>query len=223
MLILGLLLIIAALVVFGYMFLGTNDLDAMDIDLGIFTVQLTPLHLYLLGAATLIVLVLGLLALAAGMRAARRRRREVKELRKAVRDGGPEHDRRDERAADRRDDAELDDDRRRADRNYDDDRGRADRTYDDGPADRPAERHDPAAAPVDDPHRTDSTPYEREVAGDSPSVGGTRTDDRGIAIPSDYTPTGSRDTAAAGHNTTSRGDENTLPDGTPRHPDDDRR
>lgn len=200
MLILGILLIIAALVVFGYMFLGTNDLDAMDIDLGIFTVQLTPLHLYLLGAATLIVLVLGLLALAAGMRAARRRRREVKELRKAVRDGGPEHDRRDERAADRRDDAELDD----------------------GPTDRPAERHDPVAPPVDDPHRTASTPYEREVAGDSGSVGGTRTDDRGIAIPSDYHSTGSRDTAT-GHDTTPSGDDNALPDGTPRHPDDDRR
>src|SRR5690606_21721062 len=155
MLILGLLLIIAALVVFGYMFLGTNGLDAMDIDLGIFTVQLTPLHLYLLGAATLIVLALGLLALAAGMRAARRRRREVKELRKAVQDGGPEYDRRDERAADRRDD-------RRDDADHDDDRRRADRTYDEGPADRPAERHDPVAPPVDHPHRTDSDPYERE-------------------------------------------------------------
>lgn len=87
MLILGILLIIVALVVFGYMFFGTSDLPAMDIDLGIFTVQLTPLHLYLLGAATLAVLALGLLTLFAGLRASRRRRHEVKELRKAVRDG----------------------------------------------------------------------------------------------------------------------------------------
>lgn len=94
MLILGLLLIVVAGVVFGYMFLGTNDLGPLDIDLGVFTVQLTPLHLYLLGAATLVVLALGLMALAAGMRASRRRRHEVKELRKAVRDGGTDHGRR---------------------------------------------------------------------------------------------------------------------------------
>lgn len=87
MLILGILLIAVALVVFGYMFLGTRDLQAMDIDLGVFTVELTPLHLYLLGAATLVVLTLGLLLLAAGLRASRRRRHEVKELRKAVHDG----------------------------------------------------------------------------------------------------------------------------------------
>ncbi len=88
MLILGLLLIVVAAVVFGYMFFGTSDLEPLDIDLGVFTVQLTPLHLYLLGAATLVVLALGLVALAAGLRASRRRRHEVKELRKAVRDGG---------------------------------------------------------------------------------------------------------------------------------------
>lgn len=84
MLILGLLLIIVALVVFGYLFFGTSDLEPLDIDLGVFTVELTPLHLFLLGAATLVVLVLGLLLLTLGLRAQRRRRREVKELRKVV-------------------------------------------------------------------------------------------------------------------------------------------
>lgn len=87
MLILGLLLAAAALVVFGYMLFGTQDLDPLQIDLGVFTVELTPMHLYLLGAATLVVLVLGLLFLTLGLRAQRRRRREVKELRAAVRDG----------------------------------------------------------------------------------------------------------------------------------------
>lgn len=87
MLILGLLLAVAALVVFGFMYFGTSDLNPLQIDLGIVTVELTPLHLYLLGAATLVVLVLGLFFLTLGLRASRRRRREVKELRAAVQDG----------------------------------------------------------------------------------------------------------------------------------------
>ncbi|WP_162802170.1 hypothetical protein [Ornithinimicrobium murale] len=87
MLILGLLLTAAALIVFGYMLFGTQDLDPLRIDLGVFAVELTPMHLYLLGAATLVVLVLGLFVLTLGLRAQRRRRREVKELRAAVRDG----------------------------------------------------------------------------------------------------------------------------------------
>lgn len=87
MLILGLLLMAVALVVFGYLLFGTQDLDPLQIDLGVFTVHLTPMHLYLLGAATLVVLVLGLLFLTLGLRAQRRRRREVKELRAAVREG----------------------------------------------------------------------------------------------------------------------------------------
>lgn len=95
MLILGILLIVVALVVFGYMLLGTRDLDALQIDLGAFNVELTPLLLFLVGAATLAVLALGLLALAAGLRASRRRRQEVKDLRKAVRSGGADYDRRD--------------------------------------------------------------------------------------------------------------------------------
>lgn len=87
MLILGLLLAAAALVVFGYMLFGTRDLDPLQIDLGVFAVKLTPMHLYLLGAATLVVLVLGLFFLTLGLRAQRRRRREVKELRAAVHQG----------------------------------------------------------------------------------------------------------------------------------------
>lgn len=90
MLILGLLLIVVALVVFGYLFLGTRDLEPLQIDLSVFTVELTPLHLFLLGAGTLVVLVLGLLFLTLGLRASRRRRHEVKELRKAVQ-GTPDH------------------------------------------------------------------------------------------------------------------------------------
>jgi hypothetical protein len=218
MLILGVLLIIAALVIFGYMLFGTMDLDPMDIDLGIFTVQLTPLHLFLLGAATLAVLALGLLALAAGMRAARRRRREVKDLRAAVRDGGGDYDRdrdRDARTAERADDR-----REEKSRSYDD--RAADETYDD----RRAERHETGSTPVVEPPR-DRTVYERDVPGDHTTGDHTtgepaRKDEPGIAIPSDY----SRDAPRRGDGTdpdrSGRGEGHTLSDGTPGRTDDDR-
>lgn len=179
MLILGLLLIAAALVVFGYMFFGTSDLPSLDIDLGVFTVQLTPLHLYLLGAATLVVLALGLLALAAGMKAARRRRQEVKELRKAVRDGGTDYDqrggRREERTppvTDRRDVTDWNADREVSTR---DDFGRSDSTD---------ARVGESAGGID------PTPYEREVPSGypaaQPSTDGQADGNPDIRIPSDY-------------------------------------
>lgn len=186
MLILGLLLIAAALVVFGYMFFGTSDLPSLDIDLGVFTVQLTPLHLYLLGAATLVVLALGLLALAAGMKAARRRRQEVKELRKAVRDSGTDYDqrggRREERTppvADRRDGTDWDADRN-ADRDIStrDGFGRSDST------DSTDARVGESAGGID------PTPYEREVPSGSPaaqpSTDAQADGNPDIRIPSDY-------------------------------------
>lgn len=94
MLVLGILLIVLALIVFGFMYFGTMDLPSMEIDLGIITVQLTPLGLYIAGAVTLIVLAVGLQLLFLGLRAQRRRHKEVKELRKAVAHETPEsHDR----------------------------------------------------------------------------------------------------------------------------------
>ncbi|WP_109470918.1 hypothetical protein [Ornithinimicrobium cavernae] len=181
MLILGLLLIAAALVVFGYMFFGTRDLEPLRVDLGIFTVELTPLHLYLLGAATLVVLVLGLLALAAGLRASRRRRREVKDLRRAVREGG------------------LDQDRGR-------DRGTADRYPE--PAPPAAEdssyggRHGDVRSrdtgAYDDTGEYGGTAsYEREVPGSSPGDAtgepSPHQGQRDVALPGDYTPDADQD------------------------------
>lgn len=84
MLILGILFLVIALVVLGFMYFGTNDLQPLDVDLGVFTAQLTPLQLYLLGAATLVVLCFGLLLLTTGLRRQRRRAKEVKELREQV-------------------------------------------------------------------------------------------------------------------------------------------
>lgn len=160
MLILGILLIAVALVVFGYMFFGTSDLAPMDIDLGIFTVQLTPLHLYLLGAATLVVLTLGLLTLVAGLRASRRRRREVKELRKAVHDGGTGEDRdlRETTGYEREIATPVD--------------SRTGRTRDDARVDERLSTSPPGAGPradIGEPAPTDRSP-----------------DDAHIALPSDY-------------------------------------
>lgn len=84
MLVIGIILILVAAVVFGYLWFGTQGLPALDLDLGIFQVSLSPLLIYLLGAATLLVLVLGLAALGAGIRRQSRRRREVKQLRQQV-------------------------------------------------------------------------------------------------------------------------------------------
>ncbi len=95
MLVLGILLTAAALVVFGFLFFGTRNLPSLQVDLGVLTVELTPLQLYLLGAATLVVLVLGLMVLGIGLRRSRRQRKEVRDLRQAVRDRGldPDHPR----------------------------------------------------------------------------------------------------------------------------------
>lgn len=87
MIVIGVILAVVALVIVGFMLFGTRDLGPIDVDLGVLTAQLTPMHLYLLGAATLIIFVLGLFFLSLGLRAQRRHRREVKELRAAVRDG----------------------------------------------------------------------------------------------------------------------------------------
>lgn len=169
MLILGLLLVAAALVVFGYMFFGTSDLTPLDVDLGVFTVELTPLHLYLLGAATLVVFGLGLMALAAGLKASRRRRQEVKELRKAVRESGTDYSGRDARQQDRTPVA--------------DGRGVADRDRD------RFDRND-ADTTVGEPRVDTAAPYEREVPSDYPAAPpATDAQTKGnpdIRIPSDY-------------------------------------
>lgn len=116
MLILGLILIVIALVVIGYMWFGTAELDAIPIDLGVFTVQLTPLYIFLLGGAAILVLALGAVTLSSGLRRQSRKRREVKDLRRQVAHDHPRdrsHDddraRHDERAG--RDDSARHDDR----------------------------------------------------------------------------------------------------------------
>ncbi len=131
MLILGLILIIIALVVIGYMWFGTAELGAIPIDLGVFTVQLTPLYIFLLGGAALLVLALGAVTLSSGLRRQSRKRKEVKDLRRQVAQDHPRDRSRDDDRVRQDDRAGLDDRAR-----HDDRAGRDDRMVRDEPVPR---------------------------------------------------------------------------------------
>ncbi|WP_153395004.1 hypothetical protein [Ornithinicoccus halotolerans] len=81
MLVIGLILIVLSLAVVAYVWFATVDLSAITVDLGAFSVLMTPLHLFLAGGATVLVLALGAALFASGLRGRRRRRRELKDLR----------------------------------------------------------------------------------------------------------------------------------------------
>lgn len=82
MLFIGLVLVILALVTIGYMWFGTAGLDPVEVDLGAFTMTLSPLWIFLLGAASVLVLAIGSALLVAGLRRRQRQRRELRELRR---------------------------------------------------------------------------------------------------------------------------------------------
>lgn len=81
MFVLGLLLILLAVGVSLAAVMGTSD-QLVTFDLNAFTVQMNPLGVFLTGAATVLVLVIGLGLARAGMRSARKRREEKRELRR---------------------------------------------------------------------------------------------------------------------------------------------
>lgn len=90
MFVLGLILVLIALVVILFVALATSGLPSMEIDWTIFTAQLSPLQLYFLGAATVLVLAIGMAMLVAGMRKQSTKRAEVRRLRQEVKaSGGP--------------------------------------------------------------------------------------------------------------------------------------
>lgn len=92
MLVIGLILIVIALVVVGYMWFGTTGLPGIDIDLAVFTLHLTPLEIFFLGAASILVLAIGTVLFAKGLRRQRARRKELRELRHIAEEKGA-HDR----------------------------------------------------------------------------------------------------------------------------------
>lgn len=88
MLALGLILVLIVVVVVVFVVIATSGLDPIAIDYGVFSADLTPLQLFLLGVGTVLVLALGVVVLAAGMRKQRTKNAEVKRLRKEVDSAG---------------------------------------------------------------------------------------------------------------------------------------
>lgn len=84
MIALGLILVLLAVVVVAYVWFATRELPAMEIDWGVFTAQLTPFQLFVVGAATILVLAIGAAMLMAGLRKQRAKRAEIKRLRQEV-------------------------------------------------------------------------------------------------------------------------------------------
>lgn len=82
MLFIGLFLVLVALVTIGFMWFGTTGLTPVEVDLGVFAATLSPLWLFLLGAASVLVLAVGVALVAAGLRRRQRQRRELKDLRR---------------------------------------------------------------------------------------------------------------------------------------------
>jgi cytoskeletal protein RodZ len=80
----GLILIILAIIVVIYVIFATVGLEPMSIDWGVFTADLTPLQLFLLGAVTVLVLAMGSVMLSVGLKTQGEKRAEVKRLRKEV-------------------------------------------------------------------------------------------------------------------------------------------
>ena len=92
MIAIGLILVLLAVVVVAYVWFATSELPAMEIDWGVFTAELTPFQLFVVGAATVLVLSIGAAMLMAGLRKQREKRAEIKHLRKEVRAGDAARD-----------------------------------------------------------------------------------------------------------------------------------
>ncbi len=81
---LGLILVLLAVIVVIYVLIATGGEPAMKIDWFVFSADITPLGLFLLGAATVLVLSIGSVLLSIGLKRSGAKRAEVKKLRKEV-------------------------------------------------------------------------------------------------------------------------------------------
>lgn len=96
MVIFGLILLLLALAVIGYMWFATAGMAPVEIDYGILNVSLTPFWLFVAGGIALAVATSGLWLIGVGARSKARKAKEVRELRRQAK----EADRRAERASD---------------------------------------------------------------------------------------------------------------------------
>ena len=79
MLVLGIILVILAAGALLAALFGGRD-DAADLDLGVLSVETTTMGVFLIGAATLLIFVIGLELIRSGTRRANRHRKERKQL-----------------------------------------------------------------------------------------------------------------------------------------------
>lgn len=96
MVIVGLILLLLALAVIGYMWFATQGMAPVDIDYGILNVSLEPFWLFVAGGVALAAATSGLWIMGVGARSRARKAKEVRELRRQAK----EADRRAERASD---------------------------------------------------------------------------------------------------------------------------
>lgn len=96
MVIFGLILLLLALAVIGFMWFATAGMASVNIDYGILNVSLTPFWLFVAGGIALAAATCGLWIMAVGARTRTRKAKEVRELRRQAKDA----DRRAERASD---------------------------------------------------------------------------------------------------------------------------
>lgn len=97
MVVFGLILLLLALIVIGYVWLATAGMTPVSIDYGFLNVEVSPWWLFLAGGITLAVATSGLWLIGVGAKSSARRAREVRELRRQAK----ESDRRAERSGDR--------------------------------------------------------------------------------------------------------------------------
>lgn len=97
MVVFGLILLILAILVIGYVWLATGGMAPVSIDYGILNVELSPLWFFFAGGITLAVATSGLWLMGVGAKASARRAKEVRELRRQAQDA----DRRTQRGRDR--------------------------------------------------------------------------------------------------------------------------
>lgn len=86
MLIIGLLLLLAAVAVIAYVLLATAGMAAVEITYGVLNVEVSPMWLFLSGVITLAVAAVGIWMMAVGARNKARKAREVRELRKQAKE-----------------------------------------------------------------------------------------------------------------------------------------
>lgn len=144
---LGLILVLLAVIIVIYVLIATGGEPAMKIDWFVFSADITPLGLFLLGAATVLVLSIGSVLLSIGLKRSGAKRAEVKKLRKEVKAKDSSNGSRDSHDTQPRRDTTTEDSKSKDTRTKDSSDGERDRSSShDRPKDPSSSSHDRDAA-----------------------------------------------------------------------------